>query len=44
VTAAACDAATVALLREQGVQRILLKPFKVRTLLEVVATLSVAPA
>jgi DNA-binding response OmpR family regulator len=44
VTAAACDTATVALLREQGVQRILLKPFKVRNLLEVVATLSVAPA
>ena len=42
VMVAACDASTVALLRQQGVQRILLKPFKVRSLLEVVATLSVA--
>lgn len=40
VTAEHCDVATIAALRELGVRRILVKPFKVKTILETVAAFS----
>jgi DNA-binding NarL/FixJ family response regulator len=42
VTAAACDAPTAARLRALGVRRLLLKPFKVRTVFETVTGLCAA--
>lgn len=40
LTAETCDLATIALYKELGVQRIMLKPFKVKTVLEVVQNLA----
>jgi len=44
VSAASCDAATAARLRGLGVRRVLLKPFKVRTVVETIAGLCAAAA
>lgn len=44
VTAAACDTSTAARLRALGVRRLVLKPFKVRTVLETVTGLCAAAA
>ena len=40
LTAESCDLGTLALYKELGVRRIMLKPFKVKTVLEVVASLA----
>ena len=40
LTAESCDLATLALFKELQVRRIMLKPFKVKTVLEVVASLT----
>ncbi|MEO3714961.1 response regulator [Roseateles flavus] len=42
LTAEHCDLATAQLYKEQGVRRILLKPFKVKTALEVIQDLASA--
>lgn len=44
VTAAACDAATAARLKHLGVRRLLLKPFKVRTVADTVTGLCAVAA
>jgi response regulator RpfG family c-di-GMP phosphodiesterase len=40
LTAATCDAGTIAFFKPMAVQRNMLKPFKVKTVLEVIATLA----
>jgi len=40
LTAASCDASTIAFFKPMAVQRIMLKPFKVKTVLEVISALA----
>jgi DNA-binding NarL/FixJ family response regulator len=40
LTAASCDAGTIAFFKPMAVQRIMLKPFKVKTVLEAIAMLA----
>lgn len=44
LTAESCDLATIALYKDLDVRRIMLKPFKVKTVLEVIQNLAAAPA